>query len=160
MLFTIKKYLPNLKVEVNFGCLFFTISQTDFLQINTKKMKNPRIMFTPPIVRNMTWYKLWKNGQSSKKNVASFVFIPLCRSYNAHCLSGFHEAQNECIHSTMINPWWQKASDREWSVIISIINKWKSDLQLVVGFLVVKYIDRWKYPDWKNEHVFRKFLSQ
>ena len=39
----------------NFGCFFFVEIQTDFLQMNIRKMRKPRIMLEPPITRRPTW---------------------------------------------------------------------------------------------------------
>ncbi len=33
------------------GCLFLVISHTDFLQMKTEKIRNPRTMFAPPTIR-------------------------------------------------------------------------------------------------------------
>ena len=39
------------KHPINFGCCRMLISQTDFLQMKIRKIRNPRIMFKPPIIR-------------------------------------------------------------------------------------------------------------
>ena len=58
---TIPKHFPrtNLmgwdKTRANLGCLFSVIFQTGLLQIKTRKIKNPLIMFNPPKIRSANW---------------------------------------------------------------------------------------------------------
>ena len=48
------------KSPTSFGCLCLVSCQMDGLQMKTRKMKNPRIMFKPPMTRRRVW-KIAKN---------------------------------------------------------------------------------------------------
>ena len=48
------------KHPINFGCCLTLISQTDFLQMKIRKIRNPRIMFKPPIIRRKIWKENYK----------------------------------------------------------------------------------------------------